>query len=178
MMKRGRTLVASLVLLGAATAVMAATPATTKTSATSTTGVDRARATVKMLDDIYKSVIVLITDKYVHTESDYPAGSAAVELFAAITKKGPQNVRLIDVTGAPYEEKNVARDSFEKEGVKQLKAGKDYYEQVVEENGKRYLRAITPVPVVMQKCVMCHPHYEDAKKGEAIGAIVYKLPIE
>src|SRR5690606_1978575 len=79
MMKRGRTLVASLVLFGAATAVMAATPATTKTSATSTTGVDRARATVKMLDDIYKSVIVLITDKYVHTESDYPAGSAAVE---------------------------------------------------------------------------------------------------
>ena len=173
MLKRGRTLVASLVLLGAATVVMAATPATTKNP-----GVDRARATVKMLDDVYKSVIVLITDKYVHTESDYPAGSAAVELFASVTKKGAQNVRLIDVTGAPYEEKNVAQDSFEKEGVKQLKAGKDYYEQVVEEDGKQYLRAVTAVPVVMQKCVMCHPHYEDAKKGEAIGAIVYKLPIE
>jgi hypothetical protein len=40
------------------------------------------------------------------------------------------------------------------------------------------LRAITPVPVVMQKCVMCHEHYRDAKPGEAIGAISYSVPIE
>jgi hypothetical protein len=30
----------------------------------------------------------------------------------------------------------------------------------------------------MKKCVMCHAHYADAKKGEPIGAISYTVPIE
>ena len=140
--------------------------------------VERTRKTVRMLDDVYKSVIVLITDKYVHDEDDYPAGSAAIELFSEIQKKGRQELRLIDATGEPYNPENVAEDAFEKEGLKRLKAGGDYYERVVEKNGKSYLRAITPVPVVMKKCTMCHPHYADAKKGEPIGAITYTLPIE
>lgn len=140
--------------------------------------VNRTRETVKMLDDVYKQTIVLITDKYVHDTDDFPAGSAAVELFKRVTKTGFHQVRLIDATGQPYEEANVAKTEFEKEGVKQLKAGKDFYEEVVLKEGKPYLQAMTPVPVVMDKCIMCHPHYEDAKKGEPIGAISYELPIK
>jgi len=34
------------------------------------------------------------------------------------------------------------------------------------------------VPVVSKKCTMCHPAYEKAKPGEAIGAIGYIVPIE
>jgi hypothetical protein len=30
----------------------------------------------------------------------------------------------------------------------------------------------------MDKCVMCHEHYKNAKKGEPIGALTYTLPIE
>lgn len=140
--------------------------------------VERTRKTVKMLDDVYKTAVVLITDKYVNDEKDFPAGSAAIALFSEIGKKGWHEVRLLDVTGEPYEPKNVANDDFEKAGVKELKAGKAYYEQIVKKDGKPYLRAMTAVPVVMQKCVMCHPHYADAKKGEAIGAISYTLPVE
>lgn len=140
--------------------------------------VARARKTVKMLDDIYKSTIVLVTDKYVNKKEDYPAGRAAIVLFKQISSKGGHVVRLIDVSGEPYSAKNVADDDFETEGVKQLKAGKEYYEKVVTEKGKPYLRAITAVPVVMDKCVTCHPNYKSAKKGEAIGALTYKLEIE
>jgi len=140
--------------------------------------VKRARKAVQMLDNIYKQTIVLITDKYVHDEEDFPAGSAAVVLFRNITESGSHEVRLIDATGMPYDEKNVARDEFEKEGLKRLKSGEPYYEQVVEKDGQSRLRALTPVPVVMKKCVMCHAHYADAKKGEPIGAISYSLPIE
>lgn len=139
---------------------------------------ERARKTVRMLDDVYKTAVVLITDKYVNSEKDFPAGSAAVAWFEAINKKGWHEARLIDVTGDPYNEKNVAKDDFEKAAVKALQSGKDYYEQVEVKNGKPHLRAATAVPVVMQKCVMCHPHYKEAKKGEAIGAITYNLPIE
>ena len=140
--------------------------------------IDRTRDTVKMLDDVYKQTVVLITDKYVNDTDDFAAGSAAVELFRRVSKTGFHNVRLIDATGEPYEEKNVANNEFEKQGVNQLKAGKDFYEEVVVKDGKPYLRAITPVPVVMKKCIMCHAHYPDAKEGEPIGAISYELPIK
>lgn len=144
----------------------------------STEAVERTRKTVRMLDDVYKTTVVLITDKYVNDEDDFPAGSAAIALFDAIEKKGWHGVRLIDVTGEPYEDKNVAKDEFEKKGVLQLKEGKDYYEEVIEKDGKPHLRAMTPVPVVMQKCVLCHSHYADVPKGAAVGAISYTLPIE
>jgi hypothetical protein len=59
------------------------------------------------------------------------------------------------------------KDEFEKQGVRQLQAGKDYFEEVIEKDGKPYLGAMTPVPVVMQKCVMRRPNYADAKKGSS-----------
>ncbi len=140
--------------------------------------VERTRKTVQTLDNIYKQVVVLVTDKYVHDTDDFAAGSAAVLLFKNISDSGSHNVRLLDATGEPYEPENVAKDDFEREGVKRLKAGAANYEQVVSEDGKPYLRAMTPVPVVMKKCIMCHEHYADAKKGEPIGAISYTVPIE
>lgn len=140
--------------------------------------IERGRRTVKMLDEIYKTAVVLITDKYVHDEDDFPAGSAAVALFAQVTKGGSHAVRLIDATGEPYEEKNVARDGFEKSGIRSLKEGAATVEQVVEGEDGWNLRVLTAVPVVMKKCVMCHPHYADVKKGEAIGAISYTIPLD
>ncbi|QDU93515.1 c-type heme family protein [Lignipirellula cremea] len=140
--------------------------------------VARTQKMVQTLDSIYKNAVVLITDKYVHDEDDFAAGSAAVLLFENISKGGSHQVRLIDATGMPYDEKNVARDDFEKEGIKRLKAGAALYEQVVYRDGKPQLRALTAVPVVMQKCVMCHEHYADVKKGDPIGAISYTVPIE
>jgi hypothetical protein len=140
--------------------------------------VNRARKTALMLDDIYKNAIVLITDKYVNDEDDFAAGAAAVLWFKTISDKGSHTVRLIDATGDPYDADNVAKDEFEKQGVASLKEGKANAEKVVEKDGKPYLRVLTPVPVVLQKCIMCHPHYEDAKEGEPIGAISYTIPIE
>ncbi len=140
--------------------------------------VERSRETVKMLDNIFKQTIVLVTDKYVHDEDDFAAGSAAVLLFKNISEAGDNKVRLIDATGDPYDAGNVAKDEFEKKGIKRLKAGAPGYEEIVTQNGKPFLRALTPVPVVMQKCVMCHSHYADAKEGEPIGAISYTVPIE
>ena len=138
----------------------------------------RARKQVRMLDDIYKSAIVLITDKYVKTKKDYPAGRAAIRWLNEVAQKGHPEARLIDVTGEPYGPANVAKDDFEREGVKQLKAGKDYHERVVQKEGKPYLRAMTAIPVVLERCILCHENYKNAKKGEAVGAITYTVPIE
>ncbi|MEX0818751.1 MAG: DUF3365 domain-containing protein [Pirellulaceae bacterium] len=150
----------------------------TPTAKPDSEAIERSRKTVQTLDNIFKQTIVLITDKYVHDEDDFAAGSAAVLLFKNISEAGDNKVRLIDATGEPYDAENVAKDDFEREGIKRLKAGAPIYESVVTTDGKHQLRALTAVPVVMQKCVMCHAHYADAKKGEPIGAISYTVPVE
>ena len=180
MKRTSSILVSGLLAAASVTGILFSAEPTPKkeAAAPSTAALERTRKTVRMLDDVYKTAVVLITDKYVNSEKDFPAGSAAIALFGAIEKKGWHGVRLLDVTGKPYDDKNVAKDDFEKQGVRQLQAGKDYFEEVVEKDGKPYLRAMTAVPVVMQKCVMCHAHYADAKKGAAVGAISYTLPID
>lgn len=140
--------------------------------------IERSRKTVQTLDNIFKQTIVLVTDKYVNDDDDFAAGSAAVLLFKKISDGSDKTIRLIDATGDPYESENVAKDDFEKQGIKKLKAGAKRVDEVVSLDGKHYLRALTPVPVVMQKCIMCHAHYEDVAEGEPIGAISYTVPIE
>jgi hypothetical protein len=43
-----------------------------------------------------------------------------------------------------------------------------------EKDGQHYLRAATPIPIVMEKCTMCHDNYRDQK---VIGALGYTLPL-
>jgi hypothetical protein len=140
--------------------------------------VERTREQIKMLDDIYKTAVVAITDKYVHKETDSAAIIVAMGLFDAMKKKGWHEVRLIDATGQPYNEKNVAKDDFEKTAVKAIVGGKDYYEQLVKVDGKQRLRAATSVPVVMKKCTMCHENYKTVKDGVAIGLLTYDVPVK
>lgn len=140
--------------------------------------VARTRKQVQVLDDVYKTAVVLITDKYVNKPEDFAAGAAAIALFDAISKKGHHQVRLLDATGMPYDSDNVAKDEFEKEAIKQLKGGKATYEQLENRADGRYLRVATSVPVVLKKCSMCHEHYKEAKDGEPIGALSYTLKVE
>lgn len=139
---------------------------------------ERTRKQVRMLDDLYKAAVVLLTTHYVNDKSTLPVGTAAITLFDAMKKKGWHEVRLLDATGKPLLAKNSPRDDFEITAVEELKSGKSYYDRVVERDGKRYLRAATPIPVLLEKCTMCHPHFKDAKEGEPIGALSYTLPIE
>src|SRR3954470_5827547 len=83
--------------------------------------VARTRKQVLMLDDLYKTAIVLITEHYVDESSDLAAGAAFQKLFEAMKAKGHHEVRLLDGTGEPYNEKNAPRDAFEKDAIKALK---------------------------------------------------------
>ena len=136
---------------------------------------ERARREVRLLDDIYKTAIVLITKHYVEDESDLAAGEAFKVLFAGVKEKGWHEVRLLDATGEPINEENAPQDAFEKSAVKALLAGKPYYEEQAEKDGRRFLRAATPIPIVLEKCTMCHSKYKDQK---VIGALGYTLPLE
>ena len=139
---------------------------------------ERTRKQVRMLDDIYKGGIVLITTHYVEEDSDLAAGTAFKKLFAIAKEKGWHEVRLLDATGEPYNDENSPADEFEKRAISFLKKGKPYFDEVVQQDGERYLRAVTPIPVVMDKCLMCHDNYADVEEGEPIGALGYTIPIE
>jgi hypothetical protein len=138
---------------------------------------ERTRKQTRMLDDLYKTAIILITEHYV--KGDEPSAAVAGKLlWKEMKDKGHHEVRLIDATGTPIEASNVAVDDFEKGALKEILAGKPLVDRVVEKEGKRYLRTATAVPVVMTKCVACHSHYAKVPKTQAIGALVYTLPVE
>ena len=140
--------------------------------------VKRTRKQVKMLDDLYKTAVVLITQHYVTEDSDLPAGTAAKALFAAMKQKGWHEVRLVDATGEPLNDENSPKDSFEKKSIAKLLAGETWIEEVVKKDKKRHLRVTTAVPVVLKKCTMCHENYKNLPNGKAIGGLSYTVPIE
>jgi hypothetical protein len=137
--------------------------------------VEQARATVKMLDDVHKGYVVLITDTYVKAKEKTPAATVLKKVFQHMEKAGHGSGRLIDATGEPLREANVAKSDFEKKAVKEIKGGKPYFDEVATKDGKPVLRAATVVPAVMDACVNCHPH---VKKGDVLGALVYEIPIK
>jgi len=141
--------------------------------------IERTRKTVRMLDDIYKGGIVAITANYVNDKDTIPAGTAFKQVFKSAEEKGWHTVRLVDGLGEPLNDENAPIDAFEKKALEALVAGQTaWYEKEESADGKRVLRVATPVPVVFEKCIMCHDNYEGIPKGQAIGALTYKITIE
>ena len=139
--------------------------------------VELARRELRLLDDMYKTSIVLITQHYVNSDDDLPAGEAFKLQFAAMEKTGWHEVKLLDATGDPLNPENEPGKGFETRGVIELLKGKSIHEEVITENDKRFLRGTTAIPVVMEKCIMCHDNYAGLPAGKAIGAISFKVPI-
>lgn len=137
--------------------------------------VERTRRQVKMLDDLYKTTIVYVTNTYVDSDKDVAAGVIFRDVFAAMREKGWHDARLLDATGEPTNDENLPKSSFEKAAIKKILAGESYLDEVISEDGKPYLRAATVVPVVNAKCIACHPGH---KVGDVLGAVSYKLPID
>ena len=168
---------ATLSLMSGTGVVQSGQAAASSTAAKPDVAVERARREVRLLDDIYKTSIVLITEHYVHDDEDLPAGSAFKALFSAVEEAGWHQVRLLDASGEPYNDENSPEEGFEKRAIQKLLAGEVSYDEVEQEGDRRYLRAATAIPVVMDKCIMCHENYRDVPKGKAIGALGYRVPI-
>ena len=171
-----RNVLAVVVLLSSSVlAAACAAPPEAGPEAGSDAAVARTRDQIKMLDDLYKTAVVLITEHYVQTADSLSAASASKALFAEMDKKGWHQVRLVGLTDALMNGDNAPADGFEKAAAAKLLAGEASYEEVVTENGRQYLRYATPIPVVMPKCLMCHPTWE-GNSGN-IGSLSYKVPL-
>lgn len=138
--------------------------------------VERTRKQAKMLDTLYKTAIVVVTEHYVTGEESLAAGDAFQAIFKAMKDNGFHEVRLLDATGQPYDSDNAPTAGFEKNAIKAILDGKAIYEELIKEGDKSFLMTATPIPVVMEKCVMCHSNYEGVKGP--IGALGLKIPVE
>jgi hypothetical protein len=105
--------------------------------------IERTRQEIKMLDDLFKNVIVLVDATYVKNPSDVAAATAGKALFAAMKKGGWYDVRLLGLTDVIGDQDDVPRDAFEQTAAKKLVAGAPWYEEVLEKDRKRYLRVAT-----------------------------------
>jgi len=146
-----------------------------KSSGSKDRAVERARQEVKMLDDLYKNLIVLIDGHYVINTSDFPATSAAKALSAAMKKDGWYEARVVGLTGVLKNAENAPQDDFEKAAAKKLRGGDTVYEELVTRDAKRYLRVATAVPMVSEHCVMCHTNFEGDKGN--VAELSYTVPV-
>ena len=137
--------------------------------------IDKARNTVKLLDDLYKTFIVLITEEYVDDPALMPAATLSKRVFKVMEEKGWHKARLLDATGTPFNPDNNPKDKFERDAINALAWGNSYIESVEKIEGKYYLRAATSVTVVTEGCMICHP---GKKVGDLLGAISYSIPLE
>ena len=117
----------------------------------------------------------MITEHYVESPSSLSAATAAKALFAAMDTNGWHQVRLVGLTDALRNPENAPADDFETAAARALLAGGSSHEDAVSEGGTDYLRYGTPLPVVMEKCVMCHPSWE-GNTGN-IGTLSYKVTL-
>ncbi len=136
---------------------------------------EHARKTVRMLDDIYKTYIVLITEEYVDDPSVLPAATLSKRVFKSMNKKGWHKTRLLDATGTPFNPENNPVDAFERDAINALISGKTYFEKIEKVEGKDHLRAVTSVHAVMKGCISCHP---SSRVGDLLGGIAYNIALE
>ena len=157
-------------LVLAAYAASASGPPQADAEAKADPALERTRAQVQMLDDLFKVAVVDITNRY----DGPPAAKVAKTIFQAAGERGYFKARLLDATGSPLNESNVANDDFEKQAAKAMNEGKTYYEQVVGAGADRRLRAATIVPAVLKKCATCH----GVEQGDLLGFISYDVPVK
>ena len=136
---------------------------------------EHARKTVRMLDDIYKTYIVLITEEYVDDPSVLAAATLSKRVFKSMNKKGWHETRLLDATGTPFNPENNPRDEFERDAINAMISGKTYFEKIEKIGGKDHLRAVTSVHAVMNGCISCHP---SSRVGDLLGGIAYNIALE
>jgi hypothetical protein len=157
-------------IVGLALGVGTSLHASGRATPTDDPALERTRAQVTMLDDLFKVAVVDITNRY----DGPPAAKVAKTIFAAARQKKYFDAKLLDATGSPQNEANIPQDDFEKRAAQAIAGGKTYFEEIVGQGDARRLRAATVVPAVTEKCAKCH----GVNKGDLLGFLSYDLPVK
>jgi len=133
-----------------------------------------ARRETKMLDTLYKTAIVSVTQTYVIDDSSTAAITTFQPVLKAMKEGKWHEVRLVDGLGEPINPDNSPKDAFEKRAIKEMLAGKESIDSVEQIDGKDVLRTMTILPMALDKCVLCHENYRGKK---IVGGVSYQVPL-
>ena len=133
-----------------------------------------ARRETKMLDTLYKTAIVAVTQTYVEDDSSTAAITTFQPVLKAMKAGNWHEVRLVDGLGEPINPENSPKDVFEKRAIKEMLAGKDMIDSVEMIGGKEFLRTMTILPMALEKCVLCHDNYRGKK---IVGGVSFQVPL-
>lgn len=133
-----------------------------------------ARRETKMLDTLYKTAIVAVTQTYVEDDSSTAAITTFQPVLKAMKAGNWHEVRLVDGLGEPINPENSPKDDFEKRAIKEMLAGKDMIDSVEMIGGKEFLRTMTILPMALEKCVLCHDNYRGKK---IVGGVSFQVPL-
>ncbi len=133
-----------------------------------------ARRETKMLDTLYKTAIVSVTQTYVVDSNSTAAITTFQPVLKAMKAGKWHEVRLVDGLGDPINPENAPQDDFEKRSIREMLAGKEMVDAVEEADGKAYLRTMTILPMALEKCILCHENYRGKK---IVGGISYRMPL-
>ena len=165
---------ACLALMFIAVAVAVAGPGEQATPPT----VAEARQRARLLHGAIHDTLQVVHARYFREGEKLAIPAASLDLvFREMEGRDGVKLRWLVVDGKAMNVDNEPQDDFEKAAIKDLKAGKASEEKIVTKNGKSYLRVATAIPVVMEKCTMCHENYKNVPKGQAIGALGYEIEI-
>ena len=133
-----------------------------------------ARRETKMLDTLYKTAIVSVTQTYVVDDSSTAAFTTFQPVVKAMKDGKWHEVRLVDGLGEPINPDNSPKDAFEKRAMQEILAGKDFVDEVEKIDGQEYLRTMTILPMALEKCVLCHENYRGKK---IVGGVSFQVPL-
>ena len=133
-----------------------------------------ARRETKMLDTLYKTAIVSVTQTYVVDDSSTAAITTFQPVLKAMKDGKWHEVRLVDGLGEPINPDNSPKDAFEKRAIKEMLAGKESIDSVEQIDGKDVLRTMTILPMALDKCVLCHENYRGKK---IVGGVSFQVPL-
>jgi len=133
-----------------------------------------ARRETKMLDTLYKTAIVSVTQTYVEDDSSTAAITTFQPVLKAMKDGKWHEVRLVDGLGEPINPDNAPKDAFEKRAIKEMLAGMEVVDEVEMIDGQEFLRTMTILPMALDKCVLCHENYRGKK---IVGGVSFQVPL-
>jgi len=125
---------------------------------------------VGMLNDFYQLNIRQIHHTYVKEATVAPAGAVTREIMRDMTEKGWPVSHWLSVNGKALNPANRARDRFEREAARRLRAGAETYAEI-EANT---LRTVTRVNLD-GPCIRCH---FGIKPSQLVCGIQFKVPLK
>ena len=134
---------------------------------------DQAQRQAELLHTAMHATLQVVHHRYYQEDEGLLLPAATLkEVFAEIEKEEGVQLRWLAVEGEVMNTDHTARDDFEREAVKALKAGQPAYEQV--ENGT-YRRA---GPITLSNhCLKCHVPDRKNTKNRTAGLII-SMPVK